>query len=330
MSLITDTVYSNLPFKRKTTPSGWISFNAVCCHHNGTSQDIRQRGGIIVNGDGVSYHCFNCQFKTSWQPGRTITPKFRKLLRWLGVGDDLITKCTLESLRLKEDGTGTNYKSKLPVFLDKALPRGSKPIIDYLDNPPDDLMPVLEYLQKRNLYLEDYPFYWTEEDGLKNRLIIPYYYQGRIVGYTCRKINDGKPKYISEQQPGYVFNLDRQNLDNKFVIVCEGQIDAITIDGVAIMSSEIGDQQRSLIDGLKKDIIVVPDRDHDGPKIVEQAVEFGWAVSFPDWGDIKDINESSVKYGRLATLYKIVTNIQQTELKIRLQAKQWFKGYTNV
>ena len=195
MSLITDTVYSNLPYKRKTTPSGWISFNAVCCHHNGTSQDTRQRGGIIVNGDGVSYHCFNCQFKTSWQPGRTITPKFRKLLRWLGVGDDLITKCTLESLRLKEDGTGTDYKSKLPVFLDKALPRGSKPIIDYLDNPPVDLMPVLEYLQKRNLHLEDYPFYWTEEDGLKNRLIIPYYYQGRIVGYTCRKINDGKPKY---------------------------------------------------------------------------------------------------------------------------------------
>jgi hypothetical protein len=330
MSLIKDTVYSHLPYKRKTTPSGWISFNAVCCHHNGTSQDSRQRGGIIFNGDGVSYHCFNCQFKTSWQRGRSITPKFRKLLLWLGVNDDLITKCALESLRTKDDDTHKEYKSNLPVFIDKSLPKGARLIIDYLDDPPADLMPVLEYLKKRNLYLEDYPFYWTEEDNLKNRLIIPYYYQGRIVGYTCRKITDGKPKYISAQQPGFVFNLDRQNLDNKFVIVCEGQIDAITINGVAVMSSEINDQQRKIIDNLKRDVIVVPDRDYDGLKLVHQAIEFGWTVSFPDWGDIKDINESSVKYNRLTTLYKIITNVERTELKIRLQARQWFRGYTNV
>jgi len=329
MSLITDTVYSHLPHKRKTTPSGWVSFNAICCHHNGTSQDTRQRGGIIVNGDGVSYHCFNCQFKTSWQPGRTITVKFRKLLKWLGVNDDLITKCTLESLRLKEDGSGTDYKSKLPIFIDKTLPRGSQLIADCLNSQVNELLPVLEYLKLRNLYLEDYPFYWTGEEGFGNRLIIPYYYQGRVVGYTARKITDGKPKYISEQQPGYVFNLDRQDVENKFVIVCEGQIDAISINGVAVMSSEVGEQQRTLIDNLKKEVIVVPDRDHEGPKIVKQAIEFGWAVSFPDWGDVKDINEASVKYGRLATLYKIVSSIERTELKIRLLSKQWFKGYAN-
>ena len=325
MSLITDTVQTNLPFKRKTTPSGWISFNAVCCHHNGTGADTRQRGGIIINGEGVSYHCFNCQFKASWQPGRTVSFKFKKLMQWLGVSDDLITKCTLDALKLKEDGTGSDYVSKLPVFLDKALPMGAQSIISYIDNPPDELLPVLEYIGSRNLYLEDYPFYWTPEEGFTNRLIVPYYYQGRIVGFTARKITSGKPKYISEQQPGYVFNLDNQTDDKKFVIVVEGQFDAISTGGVAIMGSEASESQRILIDQLKRPVIVVPDRDHEGPKIVEQAIEFGWSVSFPNWGPYKDANECIQHHGRLYTLYHIVQAVQNTELKIRLRAKSWFK-----
>lgn len=325
MSLITDTVQSHLPLRRKVTPSGWISFNAVCCHNNGTGADTRQRGGIIVNGEGVSYHCFNCQFKASWQPGRTVSIKFKRLLQWLGVDDDLIAKCSMDAFKLREDGTGSDYKSTLPTFFDKALPRGAEPISTFLDNPPEGLLPVLSYLQSRNLYLEDYPFYWTDEEGFDNRLIVPYFYQGRIVGYTGRKITEGKPKYISEQQPGYVFNIDGQTDDQNIVIVCEGQFDAISVNGVAIMGSEVGDQQRLLIDSLKKPVVVVPDKDHDGPKIVEQAIEFGWSVSFPDWGNYKDINECMQHHGRLYTLYKIVSNIQSTELKIKLRAKTWFK-----
>lgn len=328
MSLITDTVQSNLPYKRKTTPSGWISFNAVCCHHNGTGADTRQRGGIIINGEGVSYHCFNCQFKASWQPGRTISSKFKKLLQWLGVSDDLITKCTLDALKLQSDGSGSDYVSTLPIFLDKALPRGAEPISKLIDNPPNDLIPVLEYIQSRCLYLDDYNFYWTPEEGFTNRLIVPYYYQGRTVGYTARKITAGKPKYISEQQPGYTFNIDNQCDDRKFVIVCEGQFDAISLDAVAIMGSEVSDSQRLIIEQVKKPVIVVPDRDHEGPKIIEQAIQWGWSVSFPEWGDCKDINESVQRHGRLFTMYQIVRETVHTELKIRLRAKNWFKEKT--
>ena len=73
MSVVNDTVLTYLPSKRKQTPSGWLSFNATCCHHNGHAADTRGRGGLISNPDGgVSYHCFNCGFKASWQPGRGI------------------------------------------------------------------------------------------------------------------------------------------------------------------------------------------------------------------------------------------------------------------
>lgn len=331
MNLIIDTVQTHLPYKRKTTPSGWISFNAVCCHRNGTSADTRQRGGIMIN-EGVSYHCFNCQYKASWQPGRKITAKFKKLLQWLNVPDDVIAKCSLEALRIEEDKNYSSTVNLAPTFIDKALPLGAEPIGHLVDNPPDELIPVLEYLAGRSLYLDDYPFHWTPEDGFQNRLIIPFYYEGRIVGYTARKITDGKPKYISEQQPGYVFNLDNQRRlpweedPKKFVIVCEGPMDAICIDGVAVMSSEVGDVQRRLIDQLQKPVIVVPDRDHDGPKIIEQAIEYGWSVSFPEWAPgIKDINDSVRAYGRLYTLYTIVKNTESNGLKIQLRARQWLK-----
>ena len=277
MSLIADTLLAHLPSKRKHTPSGWISFNAPCCG------DKRQRGGFIVNaGDAVSYHCFNCQFKCSWQPGRTISQKMNKFMRLLNMSDDVISQLRLEALRLN-DTSNAVVQSIVPKFDERTLPVESELITSYLDNPPDKLIPVLEYLVGRNLYLEDYPFYWTPKIGFSNRVIIPFYKDGACVGYTARAINDVKPKYISEQQPGYVFNLDRQNNDRKFVIVCEGPFDAISIDGCALLGAEIKDSQNWLLKQLGKEIVLVPDRDHEGPKTVEQALEFGWSVSMPDW-----------------------------------------------
>jgi hypothetical protein len=326
MNLIIDTVNHYLPIKRKLTPSGWISFNAICCHHNGTGRDTRQRGGIIFQDKSVSYHCFNCQFKASWQPGRTISSKFKKLLIWLNVPDDLVNKCIIDALRLKETGQGLAYQSQLPVFLDKALPRGAMPIKKIVNEYNQELLPILEYIHNRNLYLDDYNWHWTDEEGFGNRLIIPFYYQGRLVGYTARKITDGKPKYISEQQPGYVFNLDKQYDDKKYVIVVEGPFDAISIDGVAILGSEVSEQQKHLINQLDKTVIVVPDRDSAGQRIVNQAIENNWSVSFPEWNEVKDVSDSVIKYGRLATLYKILDRIEHNSLKIQLLTKTWFKG----
>jgi len=323
MSLIADTILQHLPGKRKQTPSGWISFNAPCC------DDKRQRGGLIFNaGDAVSYHCFNCQFKASWQPGRPLSHKMRKFMRDLNMADDTINQCALEALRLNESSTST-ITSIVPKFDERALPLESEPIIEWANKSSaliDKLAPVIEYLNSRNLYLEDYPFYWTPKIGFSNRIIIPFYFEGKIVGYTARAINDAKPKYISEQQPGYVFNLDRQTTDRAFVIVCEGPIDAISIDACALMGAEIKDSQNWLLKQLGREIVLIPDRDHEGPKTVEQAIEFGWSVSMPDWpAGIKDVNDAVCKIGRLATLALIVGAKESNTLKIQLRAKKWFK-----
>lgn len=333
MSLIIDTVRQNLPYRHKNTPSGWISFNAICCHHNGNSKDTRNRGGMIFNGDSISYHCFNCQFKTSWQPGRTITPKFKKMLQWLGVNDDLITKCSLESLKLKRELEKTEYQSYLPNFSMRELPEHSLSLKEWTSIMKNDVqelyseqfIAIVSYLISRGFSNPfNYDFYWTP--NYPDRVIIPFRYHNQIVGYTARRITNNKPKYISEQQPGYIFNIDNQDHERKFVIVCEGPFDAISIDGIAILGSELSDRQKLLIDTLRKEVIVVPDQDQDGHKIIEQAIEWGWTVSFPEWEDCKDINEAVVKYGRIKTLFMILKAKQQTELKIRLHMKYWFRG----
>ncbi len=319
MSLIIDTIAVHLPPKRKATPSGWISFNAVCCHHNGDSADTRQRGGIMIN-EGVSYHCFNCGFKASWQPGRNISANLKKLMRWLHVSDDLINKCGLDALRLKEGVVVENKLNLIPHFIDKALPPDTVRLSE--DNLNEDMLPAMQYIAQRGFYLDDYDWFWS--DNYANRLIIPYYYQGRTVGFTARLVRDGKPKYISEQQPGYVFNLDRQKPNRKFVIVCEGPFDAISIDGIAVLGSEVSDQQRQLINQLQREVIVLPDRDRAGLKLIDQAIEYGWSVSFPNWDhDVKDANDAMIKYGRLYTLWSILNSKESNSLKIQLISRKW-------
>ena len=332
MSLIADTLLQYLPGKRKHTPSGWVSFNAVCC------DDKRQRGGFIINGgDAVSYHCFNCGFKCSWQPGRHISQKMNQFMRDLNMPDDVISQLRLEALRLDDTST-TEIRSVVPKFEVRALPIDSKSFAEwqtFLKLTDDDyevpvaFYNVIEYLAKRKIDPLAYPFYHSNKVGFNNRIIIPFLYKSEIVGWTARAVNDAQPKYLSEQQPGYVFNLDNQLDDREFVIVCEGPFDALSIDACAILGAEIKDSQNWLLKQLGKELVLVPDKDHEGPKTVEQAIELGWSVSMPDWPEgVKDINDAVVKLGKLDTLWLIVSAKESNALKIRLRSKTWFKDIT--
>ena len=325
MSIVAEIVLTYIPPKRKKTPSGWISFNAPCCQHNGQSVDTRQRGGVIQEGDNVSYHCFNCGFKASWQPGRQVSHKLRKLLQWMNAPDDVINKL---ALTVMQENEGIQIKKsivELPKFNTVPLPDDAVKIANIVEFNKHS-MAVLEYMSARNLNLDDTDYYWSPSLGYRDRLIIPFYYEKRIVGWTARTIqSDKQPKYMSEQQPGFVYGLDEQGPNKVFTIVCEGPLDAIHIDGIALLGSEIKDQQAMLINRLNKDVIVVPDRDEAGAKLIEEAIDLGWGVSMPDWGDdINDIGEAVNKHGRLYALHKIVSAAETSPLKIRLKEKKWF------
>ena len=325
MSIVSDIITAYLPAKRKTTPSGWTSFNAPCCHHNGNTADTRGRGGLISEGDTVSYHCFNCGYKASWQPGRGVSKGLRRLLIWLGAPDDTINKLTLDVMRINEGVEVQQRKIDIPTFETVPLPPDAIKITDITEFNKFS-MTVLEYMAARNLNLDDTDYYWSPSLGYRDRLIIPFYYEGRVVGWTARTVTpDKQPKYLTENQPGFVYGLDEQGHNKVFAIVCEGPVDAIHVEGCALTGSEIGDQQALLINRLGKDIYVVPDRDKAGSKLIEAAIERGWGVSLPEWAEgINDIGDAVAKYGRLYTLYSIASAAETSPLKIRLRAKKWF------
>ena len=79
-----------------------------------------------------------------------------------------------------------------------------------------------------------------------------------------------------------------------------------------------------MIDSLNRKVIVVPDRDRPGEKLINQAIEFGWNVAFPEWdNDITDVADAVLKYGRLFTIQSILNSTESSKLKIDLKRKMY-------
>jgi hypothetical protein len=315
-------VISFVPGKRKQTASGWISFNAPCCIHRGDTQDRRQRGGIKPSADGSwSYHCFNCGYTASFVLGRNLTFKARKLLEWMSVPQEEIERINLESLKhksieglLSERQLVANQLQNI-VFEDRDLPADTQPLNDI----------AKAYLRSRRLP-QDYPFMYKTMP--RPGIVIPFTHDNQVVGHTTRFIDDRTPKYIQDIQPGYVFGTDLQGADWQYAIVVEGVFDALSINGLAVLHADINDAQVKLIRNLGRDVVVVPDQDEAGMRLVDRAVELGWSVSMPDWpADVKDVNDAVIRWGRLATLITIMQARETSKIKIELRRKKLVKQF---
>lgn len=316
-------IHSYLPAKRKSTPSGWLSFNCPCC------QEKRSRGGLKVSDQGWSYHCFNCNYTASFVLGRSLGHKARTLLRKLGAPDIEIEQLNLESLRHRS----------IHGILDERT-RVANELMDIRFEEFDDMPPYSEpitpdmtyywnYLRSRHAPV-DYPFLTAvKNDGVhwtRQHITIPFTYDNKIVGWACRFLDNKQPRFISHAQPGYVFGTDWQREEWQYAIVVEGLFDALSIDGLALMHNNISDAQARLIRNLGKDIIVVPDQDQAGLELIDRAIELGWSVSIPDWDDgVKDVNDAVIKYGKLATLLTILAARETSKIKIELRKKNLAK-----
>ena len=328
LNIVSDFIKSILPVKKKTTPSGWTSFSGPCCVHNGESLDTRGRAGLTANPDGsVSFHCFNCNFKASYQPGRHLTFKFRKLLKWLGADDTDIKRLVIEAIRVRELVAPEEVKQEAEEekieFKARELPDDAENLVTL-----DYVHPALEYCVARKIDIAKYAFYATRQEqyNLHKRIIIPFIWQGRTIGYTARAVEENvKPKYHSNYEPNFVFNINNQLPDSKFIIVCEGPFDAMSIDGVAVLNNECNETQADIIESLGREVIVVADRDRAGAKMINNAIEYGWSVSYPVWLETcKDVNEAVVKYGKLFVLKTILDAKQSSKLKIELMKKKLY------
>ena len=305
--------------KIKKTASGWLSGNAICCIHRGDTQDKRGRGGLKIADNGWSYSCFNCGYTASFVLGRTLTFKARKLLEWMNVPSEEIERMNLESLKQKSIVGLLNERQAIAnqlqniVFDDRDLPATTQPL-----NADSE-----EYLRGRCIPL-DYPFLYKTMP--RRGIVIPFTHNNQVVGHTTRFLDDRTPRYIQDIQHGYVFGTDLQGADWQIAIVVEGVFDALSINGLAVLHAEINDAQVRLIRSLGRDVIVVPDQDEAGMKLVDRAVELGWAVSIPEWpAGVKDVNDAVIRLGRLGALITIMQAKETSKIKIELRKKQLVK-----
>jgi hypothetical protein len=309
----------------KLSPSGWYSYNAVCCHHRGHRADTKKRGGVKYENNGFAYHCFNCNFSAGWQPGQLLSNNLRNWLRWSGADQDTVLKINFALLR-NRDQLSAELQPLIKKFEDRPLSSSFMSLGDSraVEEHYDLTAPYYEYLLNRQLSDKIDRFYvdLAQQGPLKNRIILPFTLEDKNIGYTARTISDQKPKYYNYSQSGYVFNIDAVKAFFKYCLVFEGVIDAVQFDGVAVMGNEVHKDQHMLINRLGKNVVVVPDQDQAGLKLIDSALEHGYAVSFPNWGSgIKDANDAVIKYGKLFTLVSILENIETQPAKIEIKSR---------
>jgi hypothetical protein len=322
-------ILAYLPAKRKPSPQGWLSFNAVCCQHNGQSPDRRGRGGIKATETGWSYHCFNCSYTASFVLGRTLSFKARRLLGWMGVPSNEVEMLNLESLRHRNIHGILEDRQRTSNILSDIKFDESEDFPPYTEVVTPELPLYWDYIRKRCVP-EDFPVMTAiKNDGVhwvRPFVLVPFTYDNKVVGWTARFLDNKIPKYINHSQPGYVFGTDLQHKDWQHVIVVEGIFDALSIDGLALMHNTVSDSQARLIRNLGKEITVVPDQDMPGMELVDRAIELGWAVSIPNWPEgVKDVNDAVIHFGKLGTLLIILEARETSKIKIEMRRKQLVK-----
>jgi hypothetical protein len=309
-----------LPNRKKVSPNGWISFDCPVCHLHGHGRDKRMRGGLRVEAMNWGYNCFNCNHRAKFTLGEQLSDAAKQLLTALGMDEADLNAINLASLRFKESADFSVAAGEVPI---KAAPKFEEvtinaPMLD-IYNPEHQV--YVEYLKNRCIDPTSYPFLIGTN---KNRpgIIIPFTHRGVIVGHTTRFLDNHKPKYLNETQTGYVFGFDLQKYDWNIALLMEGPFCALSLNGLAIMHQTISDDQSRLLRTLRKEIVVIPDQNSSGLELIDRAMELGYSVSIPEWGEgIEDVNEAICKYGRIAVLVSILKAREHNELKIKLRRK---------
>lgn len=337
---ITDLVNDHVTYEHHFNPNDWNKCYCEVCGDG--SRTKGPRGGWSFQGEMAFYSCFNCGIKASYDPNRDfpICRDMRRVLEAFGI--------SIKEARFIAD---KNKFIDKPVEEESSDSEEAvvKPVINlYVKSydSPDYFVP-LSTLPDSNVYAEQARAMLWDKYGLKDtsypfmlssgltkspdpkeksmakmlmgRIIIPFYKNGGLIYYQARAMEEDEPKrYINMQVPktNIIFNMDAMYRNHERPLyIFEGAMDAIHVDGVAVMENNLSASQVELLNRCYRKKVIVPDINQDKAaagdnKLIQIGVyENGWGVALPELGSgNKDLSEGIKRYGKLFILQSLVQN----------------------
>lgn len=335
--------------KRRTSNTNFININCTMCVKRGETPDRRQRCGIKNSNEGIGVNCFNCGFTTRFVLGDLLSKNMKEFLESIGVPSRDVQYLNHKAMQYRRMIANSPEAMAIiptvhkPQFTAGKLPTGAQSFEKWVEEgvSDPDFFEVANYLFKRGEAIsETGEYFWTPDtdNSMNRRVIVPFHWQGKLVGWTGRLIDDAtakNPKYWSNVPSHYLYNSDALDGDRKYVIVSEGPFDAKVTDGVATLGAKLSDEQAFWLNSSDKKKIVVADRDKSGQRQIDKALKYGWMVSFPrlkdghgfsNWWDtsIKDPAEAAKEYGKLYTIRSIIETATDNKIEINVKRKLLF------
>lgn len=327
---LTQLAIQYLPSDRKTSTSGFYICCPMCMSMGENRNDTKHRGGFTVKPDGgFIYHCHNCKYATQWEMSGRVGKNLMFFLTTIGVP----SKSVPLGLRLLRPNETLNVKIKEPEkpdvvmsFDEVSLPGGARSFDSWVEEDELNMLflDAFGYMASRGeTVFNGSTYYWTPDSnfGMNQRVIIPFYHHGKLVGYTCRCFTENNKlrKYYSKHQTDYMYNQDLLEGDDDIILLVEGILDAISIEGVGLLGNSLSQKQINLLKWSNKRIVLVPDRNKAGEKLLNQVLALDWEVSVPSWdGGVDDCAAATNRYGKLYTLETIYSAITSSNLKIKV------------
>jgi len=310
-----DVIRRNVPLSTQNE-LGWFPVLHTACDHGRKGK----RAGFKFNGDSVWFNCFNCALGAAYTPSEHpfLSENMRQVMDDFLIPASEYRQVVLEAL--KEHPTLSSNKIPEEPSENLEPPEIPLPDIFYKLSETSNSWATLanQYLKNRGIDPNSYPFMLARKSNQKHlkdwfgRLIIPIYKNKKLIFYLGRDLTSkvrNKYEFPSVSRDNIIYGYDRLFTDHDSPLyVVEGWFDAQVIDGVAIFGNKLNDSKIKILNKSPRKKVYIPDRTGNGIIGAEQALEAGWAISTPNIGNCKDMNEAVVDKGQIYVLKTLAEN----------------------
>lgn len=288
--LITDSLPAN-----RTVSGDWYN---ICCP---LCSDRKFRGGFRQDGDTVIYNCFKCGEKYVYKD--KLSKNFRRLLNLVGVDNQAINTALGSSILQR-----ISTKSEITI---EVLKNAVKPVVQLPAGCQPCDKAAAAYLRARNLDNQVGKFLISPK--LKDRVILPFYDNGKLVYWQARTTVNDPVRYKNPpvNKDDIIYNVDELYTSSKWpLFITEGIFDALHVNGCAILGSSLSEEQLKRLRHAYRTPCLIVDPDKNGIKLAKRFLEEGWDITFANElsGMPMDTDAAIKQYGKLFVFHQLGRN----------------------